>query len=112
MEYQSKRLIELESRIKDEIAILEKTEKGAREWVTKRDELMKAATDDVVAIYAKMTAEAAAAQMATMDDPLAASILAKLKPQAASGILDEMDADRAAKLTTLMSGASTDEKKS
>ena len=112
MDYQSKRLAELETRIRDEIEVLAKKESGAREWVTQRDELMKAATEDVVSIYAKMAADAAAAQMATMDDPLAASILSKLKPQVASAILGEMDADRAAKLTTLMAGASNDDKKS
>ena len=112
MEYQSKRLVELETRIRDEIEVLQRTESGAREWVTKRDELMKTATDDVVSIYAKMSADAAGAQMATMDDPLAASILSKLKPQVAGAILGEMDAESAAKLTSLMSGASNDDKKS
>ena len=56
---------------------------AAREWVTKRETMMKAATDDVVAIYAKMAADAAATQLAAMDETVAAAVLAKLKPQVA-----------------------------
>jgi len=111
MEYQSRRLAELEARVKTEIDELKKREDAAREWVSKRDEMMKSASEDIVQIYSKMAADAAAGQMATMDDQLAASILSKLKPQAASAILAEMDADKAGRLTTLMSGANADEKK-
>lgn len=112
MEFQAARLGELEARMKTEIEELKKREDAAREWVEKRDELMKAASQDIVQIYSKMAADAAAAQMGAMDDQLAASILSKLKPQSASAILGEMDADKAGRLTTLMSGANTDEKKS
>ena len=111
MEYQSRRLAELEARVKAEIDELKKHEDAAREWVNKRDAFMKSASEDVVQIYAKMAADAAAGEMASMDDQLAASILSKLKPQAASAILGEMDADKAGRLTTLMSGANPDEKK-
>ena len=40
---------------------------------------MKSANDDVVAIYAKMEPESAAARSATMDERIAAAILGKLK---------------------------------
>ncbi len=36
---------------------------------------------------------------------MAAALLAKLKPQAASAILAEMEADKAAKLSSLIGGA-------
>ena len=56
--------------------------------------------------------EAAAAQLATMDEPIAVSILHKLKVNAASAILDQMDAARAARLTSLILAAAAPEKKS
>ena len=98
--------------MKEETAALKALESETREWVTKREELMKAATDDVVTIYSKMSTDAAATQISNMDDVVAASILSKLKPQAAGAILNEMDPDRASRLTTLMSGGAPEDKKS
>jgi flagellar motility protein MotE (MotC chaperone) len=109
---QTKRLVELESQIKAQIAELEKKEVEAREWLTKRETLAKAASEDVAAIYAKMSAESAASQIGSMDDLVAAGILAKLNPRAASTILSEMDASRAARLTSLIAGAAPEDKKS
>ena len=75
-----------------------------QEWVAKRDALLKAASDDLVAIYAKMQPENAAVQLSAMDDQMAAAILGKLKPSAAGAILDEMEAERASKLASLPLG--------
>ena len=47
-----------------------------------------------------------------MDDQMAAAILGKLKPSAAGAILDEMEAERASKLASFLSGANGAEKKS
>ena len=58
-----------------------KKEAAAREWVTKRETMMKSATDDVVAIYAKMAPDAAATELSAMDEGMAAAVLAKLKPK-------------------------------
>ena len=102
----------MEAQIKQRIAELDKKEAEAREWVTKRETLMNSASDDVVAIYSKMEPEAAAAQLASMDDATAVSILGKLSPHAASAILNEMEADKAGRLTGVMSGAAAAEKKS
>jgi len=109
---QAKRLTELEGQIKQRIAELEKKEAEAREWVSKREALINAATDDVVAIYGKMEPEAAALQLAAMDEPMAVAILSKLNPRAASAILNEMDAVKAGKLTGLISATGAAEKKS
>jgi flagellar motility protein MotE (MotC chaperone) len=110
--WQEKRLTELAGQIKQRIAELEKKEAEAREWVTKREALMNSASEDVAAIYGKMEPEAAAAQLALMDDATAVSILGKLNARAASAILNEMEADKAGKLTAVMSGAAAAEKKS
>ena len=59
-----------------------------------------------------MQPETAAAQIAAMDDQMAAAILGKLKPGAAGAILNEMEAERASKLAAVLSGATGGEKKS
>jgi flagellar motility protein MotE (MotC chaperone) len=110
--YQTKRLLELDAQVKQRISELEKQESEAHEWVNKREALMKSASDDVVAIYAKMPAEPAASEIAAMEDPIAASILMKLAPKTASAILAEMEAEKAAALTNLMAGPADPEKKS
>jgi flagellar motility protein MotE (MotC chaperone) len=103
--YQLRRLADLEVQVREAVEKLEAREQAAREWVTKRDEMMKAATDDVVAIYAKMPAENAAPKLAAMDEVTAAAVLAKLNPRTASAILSEMETEKAAKLSTLLAGA-------
>jgi flagellar motility protein MotE (MotC chaperone) len=110
--WETRRLTELEGQIKQRIAELEKKEAEARDWVTKRQTLINSASDEVVAIYAKMEPEAAAAQLASMDDAMAVAILGKLTAHAASAILNEMEAAKAGRLTAIMSGAAAVEKKS
>ena len=103
--WQSKRLTELDAQIRQRISELDAKEAEARDWVTKRESMMNAASDDVVSIYAKMDPEAASAQMGAMDESVAAAVLYKLKPNVASTILNEMDAAKAGRLTGIMSGA-------
>jgi flagellar motility protein MotE (MotC chaperone) len=103
--WETKRLTELDGQIRQRISELDAKEAEARDWVTKRETMMNAASQDVVSIYGKMDPEAASAQLAGMDESIAAAILAKLKPNAASAILNEMDAAKAGKLTAIMSGA-------
>lgn len=102
--WQMKRLIETETRVRQALEDLSRREDETREWVLRRDQLVKAATDDLVAIYNKMSAESAASQLGNMDDRVAAAVLMKLKPQAAAGILNEMDVDHASHLSTLIAG--------
>jgi flagellar motility protein MotE (MotC chaperone) len=110
--WQTKRLSELDAQVKQRLADLEKAEASVQEWVAKRDTILKAASDNLVAIYGKMQPETAAIQIAAMDDQMAAAILGKLKPGTAGAILDEMEAERASKLAAFLSGATNGEKKS
>ncbi len=110
--WQTKRLSELDAQLKQRIADLEKAEASARQWIDKRETMLKAAGDDLVAIYSKMQPESAALQISAMDDRMAAAILGKLKPTAASAILDEMEAERASRLAGMLAGANLEEKKS
>ena len=110
--WETRQLSELDAQVKQRLADLEKAEASVKEWVAKRDTNLKAASDEVVAIYAKMQPETAATQIAAMDDQMAAAILGKLKPGAAGAILNEMEADRASKLAVVLSGTASGEKKS
>jgi flagellar motility protein MotE (MotC chaperone) len=110
--WETRRLNELDAQIKQRVAELEKAEAETRDWVRKRETLLNAATDDVVSIYGKMDPEAAATQLAAMDEPIAVSILHKLNVRAARSILDQMEAARAARLTSLILAAPAPEKKS
>ena len=112
--WQMKRLSELDAQIKQKVAELDAKEVESKEWIDRRTELMKKAADSVVAIYAKMQPESAAAQLAIMEEATAAALLAKLNPRVSSAILNEMEAGKAAKLTDMISGnaAMADQKKS
>jgi flagellar motility protein MotE (MotC chaperone) len=110
--WETKQLSDLDAQVKQRLADLEKAQASVQEWVAKRDTILKSASDDLVAIYAKMQPEAAATQIAAMDDQLAAAILGKLKAGAAGAILNEMEAERASKLATFLSATTDAGKKS
>ena len=110
--WQTKRLAELDGQVRQRIGELEKAEASARQWIARRDDLMRTARDDLVAIYAKMEPESAARQLSALDDRMAAAVLSKLKPSAAGAILGEMESDRASRLASLISGVNPEEKKS
>jgi flagellar motility protein MotE (MotC chaperone) len=103
--WEAAKLKELEVKLKQRIDELESKRAEYEEWLRKRDEAMKKAVENVVAIYAKMRPEAAALQLAVLDDATAAGVLVKLKPSSASAILNEMDPGRAARLTAAMVGS-------
>jgi len=110
--WETRRLSELDAQVKQRLVDLEKAEASVQEWVAKRDAALKSASDNLVAIYAKMQPETAATQIAAMDDQMAAAILVKLKAGAAGAILNEMEAERASKLAAILSGATDAGKKS
>ena len=110
--WETRQLTDLDAQVKQRLADLEKAEVSVKDWIAKRDASLKAASDELVAIYAKMQPETAATQIAAMDDQMAAAILGKLKPSAAGAILNEMEAERASKLAVVLSGTTSGEKKS
>jgi flagellar motility protein MotE (MotC chaperone) len=105
--WEAAKLKELETKLRQRIEELESKRAEYEEWLHKRDEAMKKAEEGVVAIYARMRPDAAAPQLAAMDDVMAAAFLAKLKPSVASAILNEMDPGRAARVTGAMVGGNS-----
>jgi flagellar motility protein MotE (MotC chaperone) len=110
--WQRKRLTELEAKLKQRIADLEEREQTFKDFMARRDEMMKRATDTVVGIYSHMKPDSAAKQISALDDELAAAILTQLTQKQASAVLDQIDADRAAKLINVMTAVMPSEKKS
>ncbi len=83
--WQTRRLSELDAQVKQRLADLEKAEASVQEWVAKRDASLKAASDNLVAIYARMQPETAATQIAAMDDQMAAAILGQAQGERGGG---------------------------
>lgn len=100
--WQAKTINELEKEIDKRLAELEAKRAEYQEWSKQRDEVLAKASEHVVSIYAKMRADAAALQLAVLDDKIASAVLVKLNARTASAILNEMEPGRAAQLTKAM----------
>jgi flagellar motility protein MotE (MotC chaperone) len=101
---QAESLAAMTKALDDRIAALEAKRADYEKWVARREDFLKRADESVVAIYSQMRPDAAAQQIAVMDQEAAAAILSKLQPRTASAILNEMDAATAARLTNVMAG--------
>jgi len=85
----------------EKLAELKKIQIKIEELLTAKDaeELQK--TKDLSLIYAKMTPDRAALALATLDEQLAADLLAGMKVKSAAKILDRMDKSKASQLSTI-----------
>ena len=100
--WQKEQLTALEKEIEERIKVLEQKRAEYEEWLRRRNEFLEKADESIVAIYSRMRPDAAALQLANMDDETAAAILTKLNPRSASAVLNEMEPARAAQLTGVM----------
>jgi flagellar motility protein MotE (MotC chaperone) len=100
--WQKQTLAGLEKEIEERIKVLERKRAEYEEWLRRRNEFLAKADESIVAIYSRMRPDAAALQLANMNDETAAAILAKLNPRNASAVLNEMEPARAAQLTNLL----------
>ncbi|MCL4765799.1 MAG: hypothetical protein KJZ80_06185 [Hyphomicrobiaceae bacterium] len=103
--WQKQTLSEMEKELEGRIAVLEKRTAEYREWLARRDAFASKAQATLVRIYARMRPDAAASQLAAMDEETAAAVLTKLDPRNASAILNEMPPGPAVRLTTTIAGA-------
>jgi flagellar motility protein MotE (MotC chaperone) len=103
--WQKSKLADVEKEIAKRIAVLEAKTNEYKSWVDRRDQFLKRANETLVKIYTQMEPDAAALQLASMDEETSAALLIKLEPQNASAILNEMPPDKAARLTATISGA-------
>lgn len=102
--WEARTLDELRMQIETRTADLEAKRLELEGWVKQRRDFLDQAEASVVAIYSRMRADAAAQQLAAMDETMAAAVLAKLDPRVASTIFNEMDPKRAVSLTKLLGG--------
>ena len=103
--WQKKTLADTEQELEKRIALLEAKTAEFQKWVTRRDEFVKKARDNLVLIYSRMRPDAAAMQLTAMDEETASAVLLKLEPRTASLILNEMEPAQAARLTAIIGGA-------
>lgn len=107
--WQTWNLISLEEKVKVRIHELEQKRAEYEAWVERREKVLSEVEGHVVSIFQRMRPEAAAAQLATLDEDTAVAVLVKLNARAASQILDEMEPARAAQLTHSMAGLTKSE---
>ncbi|PTW60151.1 flagellar motility protein MotE (MotC chaperone) [Breoghania corrubedonensis] len=100
--WQTWKLLALQDSLRQQIDALERKRAQFQEWVEKRNKILAAVEDHVVSIYGKMRPDAAAEQLATLDEEIAVAVLSRLKPRDASAILNEMEPARAAQLAQSM----------
>jgi flagellar motility protein MotE (MotC chaperone) len=101
---QAASLADMTKQLEERIKALEDKRAEYEKWVSRRQEFLDKADQSVVAIYSQMRPDAAAQQIAVMDQEAAAAILSKLQPRTASAILNEMEPTAAANLTNVMAG--------
>ena len=112
--WQSKKLLDVEIRIKASLADLDAKQAELKRWLDRREAVAKEAKETLVGIYAKMRPETAAAQIGALDDEMATAVLTALTPRQASAIFNEITPpERAAKLAGLLAspGTSSNDKK-
>jgi flagellar motility protein MotE (MotC chaperone) len=102
--WQMEELRKLEQEVEQRIADLDARQTEFEEWLRRREDFVERAKQNLVAIYANMRPDAAAQQLAILEDEEAASVLSNLVPRTASAILNEMNPERAAQLALAMAG--------
>lgn len=102
--WQAKTLQSLEAKLADTLGKLEEKKAELKRLMDQREAETKQADSRMVEIFSRMRPEAAALQLAAMDQGVAASLLGKLAPRNASAVLNEMEAARAAQLAEAMNG--------
>ena len=104
-ELQSQQLQQLRMQIDDRIKVLEEKREEYENWLNKRNEFLAKAQDSLVNIISKMRPDAAAAQLALVDDFAAAAIMLKLTPRISSAIMNELPPEKSANLTKVLVSA-------
>jgi flagellar motility protein MotE (MotC chaperone) len=102
--WQMEALRDLEKQVDERIAALDARQAEFEDWLRRREELAARAKATLVAVYANMRPDAAAQQLAILEDEEAAAVLTNLVPRTASAILNEMEPERAAQLAVAMAG--------
>lgn len=102
--WQANTLKGLEAKLADTLKKLEERKAELQLLTDQRAAEVKQAEARMTDIFTRMRPDAAALQLAAMDQATAVAVLGKLPPRAASAVLNEMEASRAAQLAEVMGG--------
>lgn len=86
----------METQLGARLAALEAKESEVRAALDRLESFERKTNDALVAFYAGMKPDVAAAQISQLDDDSAAALMLRLKTKASSAILNEMEAVRGA----------------
>jgi len=100
--WQMERLTTLESRVVAKSEELAARSEELRALLKRRDDALAQADQDLVAIFLKMKPDAAAQQLAAMNENTAAAILMRIGARNASAVFNEMAAEKAARIATAL----------
>lgn len=103
--WQAKKIQEMEAELNKRAEILAEKTEDYKKWLARRDEFSRKAHEKLVGFYSRMRPDAAAEQLATIDEETAAAVVTKLETKVASQIMAEMDPVRAGRIATVIAGA-------
>lgn len=103
--WQARKIKEMEAALDKRSQQLEAKTQQYKTWLARRDEFSRKAHDKLVGFYSRMRPDAAALQLASLDEEMAAAVVTKLETKVASQIMGEMDPEQAAKIAAIISGA-------
>jgi flagellar motility protein MotE (MotC chaperone) len=92
-------LHELESQIELRIKELDAKRSEVQRLIDTNEAMLAKANQSLVDLYSKMKPDAAASQIAKLDDDIAVALLVHVKTKEMSAIMDEMEPERAAAFT-------------
>ncbi|ALE02964.1 hypothetical protein PU02_0150 [Bartonella ancashensis] len=102
---QRQQLQQLRDQISERVKDLEEKRSEYETWLKRRDAFLEMVEDSLVDIISKMRPDAAAAQLALMNDLTAASLVLKLSPRVSSAIMNELPPEKSAELTQILVSA-------
>jgi flagellar motility protein MotE (MotC chaperone) len=103
--WQKQTLADTEKQVEKRVEELNARIAEYQNWMARRDDFSRKAQATITDIYAKMKPDAAALQLSALNEETAAAVLTKLSPKISSALMAEMDAKKAARLTTIISAS-------
>lgn len=95
----------LKADVDERIAILEERRAEYEDWLKRRNDFLDQAKKGLVEIYKGMRPDAAAERLELVSAEISAAIVMELDPRMAAEILNEMDTEFAAMLTSVIASA-------
>ncbi|AQS40951.1 MAG: Hypothetical protein BHV28_02290 [Candidatus Tokpelaia hoelldobleri] len=105
VELQMRQLAVLRGDIDGRMKLLEEKRREYEDWLARRNAFLERTQSSFVGIVSRMRPDAAAAQLALVDEMTAASIILKLEPRVSSAIMNELAPEKSASLMRILASA-------